>query len=422
MAEADAVRGDVGLLFQFQIESAVAVQYAVDFCYHKTPMKPEQKDRLRILALMSLTLVGTLVALQVATTKSARQDIERVMEQDARNVAAAVAKGLTLDTHLYRAVLDAKEPETADWWRLTDYLRTVKAQTKNIGTLKTEAKVGRDKIVGVLDADTEDSKPTERVGVLTDLDKKRAAALAQRKTVSYRMPTKKGEIITVHTPILDGKIPLGLVTVEVDPSAVTWQTARTVAKEAALAAGAVLLFMAVNWLTTGTLLDGLYRDRLTGAYKRRYFDHLLKDAVRKAKKKSHGLALMLVNMDDMKFINEKYGREFGDTMIKAVADALRKSLRQHDVLVRYGGNEFAVMAVAAGDKYARTIAERLRAAVAAVRVHHKRQDRDAMVSVSIGVSRLTDLSMEPETLLRRATIGLYEAKRLKNRVELIDRD
>jgi len=371
---------------------------------------------------MSLTLVGVLVALQVSTARSARHDIERIMEQDARNVATAVATGLVIDTSLFGRVLDAKEPETADWWRLTDYLRSVKARTKNIKTIRAEAMVGPNTIAGVLDADTEDGDPTEKVGLLTDLDKKRSAALTQRKTVSYRRPTEQGRIITVHTPILEnGETPLGVVTVEVDPSAVTWQTARSTAKEVAITAGALLLFMLVNWLTTGTFLDGLYRDRLTGAYKKRYFDHLLNDAVGKAKEKGHGFALMMVNIDDMKFVNEKYGREFGNAIIKGVADALRKALRQHDVLVRYGGDEFAVLAIAAGAKYAKNIAERLRLAVAAVRVFHKKQDRDVMVSASIGVSRLTDLSLEPETLLHRANIGLYEAKHFKNRVELIDK-
>jgi two-component system cell cycle response regulator len=120
------------------------------------------------------------------------------------------------------------------------------------------------------------------------------------------------------------------------------------------------------------------------------------------------LSCMIVDIDHFKRVNDSYGHDAGDMLLRGVALAMRNELRAHDLVARMGGDEFVVLCPETGIEAALACAERLRQAVAGVRL----PDRLAHVraSASIGVACRDRTTADPEMLLKRADKGLYLAK------------
>ena len=157
--------------------------------------------------------------------------------------------------------------------------------------------------------------------------------------------------------------------------------------------------------------DALY-DALTGLRNRRYFDEELKAMLAKG-----DVALLLVDIDHFKNINDTYGHVMGDLVIKAVAKKLRSLCRDGADAFRYGGEEFAVLLPATPFASARHRAEGMRSAIEKINVVNRLTNEslgDVTASFGIACSANGD---SPQTLIERADKQLYDAKRLgRNRV------
>lgn len=150
-------------------------------------------------------------------------------------------------------------------------------------------------------------------------------------------------------------------------------------------------------------------DPLTDAYNRRYGLARLSDELARQKRYQIPLSILLLDFDRFKSINDKYGHEIGDKALCALVLACENVLRQIDVLVRWGGDEFLVLLPSTGEKGAASAAERLREAIAGARI--TLDNGEALeFTVSIGVATAEGESVTK--LLRRADAALYEAKRL----------
>lgn len=147
-------------------------------------------------------------------------------------------------------------------------------------------------------------------------------------------------------------------------------------------------------------------DALTGLANRRSLDQLL-DAWLLRPPTQQGLAVLMLDIDHFKSVNDRYGHAVGDATLKAFAERVRAQLRASDQCARYGGEEFAVLLPGASPEKALEVAERLRAAVAArPLVEQPRVDN----TVSVGVAWVAAGDGAKE-LLQRADAALYEAKR-----------
>ncbi|WP_404384232.1 diguanylate cyclase [Caenispirillum salinarum] len=147
-------------------------------------------------------------------------------------------------------------------------------------------------------------------------------------------------------------------------------------------------------------------DTLTGALNRRAFMARLETETQRAGRHGHDFAVLMLDIDHFKRINDTRGHAAGDQALVAFADTLRGHLRDTDSLGRLGGEEFAVLLPETGADGAATLAERLRAAVAAARV-----TTDAATfgfTTSAGLASFAGDT--PESLLRRADGALYRAK------------
>lgn len=157
--------------------------------------------------------------------------------------------------------------------------------------------------------------------------------------------------------------------------------------------------------------EALY-DALTGLCNRRYFDSELQSKLALEK-----LSLVLIDIDHFKKINDTYGHQMGDLVLKAVAKKLQSSCRNDAQVFRYGGEEFAVLVPDADIKQTRQIADGMRRAIEKISVKDRRSGQLlGDITVSAGVSQL-EPNETTQNLIERADKLLYEAKRLgRNRV------
>ena len=155
-----------------------------------------------------------------------------------------------------------------------------------------------------------------------------------------------------------------------------------------------------------------YTDFLTGLRNRRYLELDLERELFRVARYGRPLSLIILDLDGFKAVNDTHGHEVGDRVLKALARCLEEHLRQSDRAVRLGGEEFAVLLPETGLPQALRLAERLRRAVAALKVPPVEG-----LSASFGVAQAGPTD-SPLSLLRRADEALYRAKRAgKNRVE-----
>jgi two-component system cell cycle response regulator len=157
-------------------------------------------------------------------------------------------------------------------------------------------------------------------------------------------------------------------------------------------------------------------DPLTGALNRRAFSDVLARALSEERRHHEGLALGICDVDTFKTVNDTHGHQVGDEVLVGIVRLITGSLRGHDVLGRYGGDEFVLLARHARDADAGMLFERLRAAIA----DHPIPTRvgGIAVTLSFGVSRWSE-GLTEDALLAAADAALYRAKSAgRNRVAL----
>ncbi|WP_129128074.1 GGDEF domain-containing protein [Geomonas oryzae] len=165
-------------------------------------------------------------------------------------------------------------------------------------------------------------------------------------------------------------------------------------------------------------------DPLMGIYNRRVLDRRLRDEVMRAKRHHLDLGLLMVDLDRFKSVNDTYGHHAGDLVLQHVARLLIESLRQTDVVARYGGEEITILLPHTPPSETCDVAERLRRTIAGTPVtvtDHQGGKTELTVTVSIGCASLLPAHDTPESLLQRADQGMYQAKQQgRNKVVRFD--
>ncbi len=150
-------------------------------------------------------------------------------------------------------------------------------------------------------------------------------------------------------------------------------------------------------------------DALTGLNNRRFLDHQLNLAMARHIRGGEALSLLLVDIDHFKRVNDTYGHDVGDEVIREFARRLSLNVRAIDMACRYGGEEFVVLMPETQPADAMHIAERVRSQVAEA-PFVLNDGRRLDITVSVGVSTSTGLGDTPEAVVKRADEGVYEAK------------
>jgi two-component system, cell cycle response regulator len=150
-------------------------------------------------------------------------------------------------------------------------------------------------------------------------------------------------------------------------------------------------------------------DHLTGLWNRRHLLEQLELNLSRARRFKEQLAVVFIDLDHFKDINDRYGHSVGDATLERIGRALGESIREPDLIGRMGGEEFAVILIQCGWERAFQVAERLRQEVKNLRIK-PRDEYDVRLSLSAGISVFPDDASTMENLFRQADAALYEAK------------
>lgn len=160
-------------------------------------------------------------------------------------------------------------------------------------------------------------------------------------------------------------------------------------------------------------------DSLTGTYSRRGFLSLAESEISRALRTQRHVALLVLDLDYFKQVNDRFGHPAGDLVLCKFAEVTRTCLRREDLFGRFGGEEFMVLLPDTQPQAARVVAERIRTAISASRVTGPTGQNPIRFTVSIGVATAAGRGTLDE-LLRSADAAMYQAKsRGRNRVEVV---
>jgi diguanylate cyclase (GGDEF)-like protein len=185
--------------------------------------------------------------------------------------------------------------------------------------------------------------------------------------------------------------------------------------------GAVLLlFIGTLALETATEFTRFSRferesimDHLTGVYNRRYLDKRIASEATRSRRYNVPLSMMMIDIDHFKAVNDRYGHQIGDQVLKRLGELLIKKVRVIDIVARYGGEEIAILTIQTNIADAFDQAERLRKAVEAfimVPADEKEQREAVRITVSIGVAGFDQQVFDSQTMIKKADMALYQAK------------
>lgn len=150
-----------------------------------------------------------------------------------------------------------------------------------------------------------------------------------------------------------------------------------------------------------------YTDQLTGLPNRRWFYQHLSEVINRSEEYPYSLAILIIDFDDFKDINDLLGHQMGDTFLKLVAKKLQNSVREQDKIARLGGDEFIITLENVTKKEAEQVAEKI------LEVMNQPVDlagNDLLITLSIGISVHHNCSVEEETLIKQADLAMYLAK------------
>lgn len=196
---------------------------------------------------------------------------------------------------------------------------------------------------------------------------------------------------------------------ELQPRVPSQALAETVAEQAALSIANLRLREELHELSIS--------DPLTNLYNRRFAQETLNREIHRAHREQGSIGIISFDIDFFKRVNDRFGHDAGDTVLKGVAQLLQSSVRGGDIACRMGGEEFAIMMPGASLAVARQRAEDVRRGVAAMKVRHAQLDMPS-ISLSCGVAAFPDHGITADALLRAADQALYRAKEAgRDRVE-----
>jgi diguanylate cyclase (GGDEF)-like protein len=240
-----------------------------------------------------------------------------------------------------------------------------------------------------------------------------------RRCWDVRAPVLARRLVTADDPVLAAALPgssnlivvpliaeepIGVLVVERGGALGAVVTRATVAGLASFAGHAALA------LRTASLVAEIERvartDPLTGLANRRVFESALNREVARAARSGDPLSLVILDVDGFKAVNDRYGHQVGDEVLRHVGRSLNSDARTTDLAARYGGEEFCVLLPACGPEEALVVAERLRADIAA-----SGQSLPVSVTASAGVATMPVNASDGSTLVAAADDAMYEAKR-----------
>lgn len=162
-------------------------------------------------------------------------------------------------------------------------------------------------------------------------------------------------------------------------------------------------------------------DHLTEVYNRRFLENQLEEEIRHVQRSGRGSAVVYLDMDRFKYVNDTVGHDAGDKLLKEISSTLVKQLRRNDIVARIGGDEFAIILKNVDENLAMSLADGCRDALTALRVPH--EELSYHVQASVGVAMIEGDFITAGDVLANADIACHIAKRMgRNQTHIYDRN
>ncbi len=162
-------------------------------------------------------------------------------------------------------------------------------------------------------------------------------------------------------------------------------------------------------------------DELTGLYNRAFLDDALENFFYISKSNNKPLSFLMLDLDNFRNINEKYGHETGNKILFEVVNLIKNIISRHGIIARYGGDEYSVLLPETDLKKALIIAEQMRSSVESHDFSKFLDGKNTGFTISIGISSFPDTATEFEAFKEKADASLYKAKKTgRNRVAYIE--
>jgi len=273
------------------------------------------------------------------------------------------------------------------------FLREDESGTRLVASRGVNPQQGEDSHLGLLG----------EVAAQTILDQKRML----RESTESSGSQDEGELLVAGVPLLVREDTAGALTVGTRGRPFVKEDEKLLDALASHAARCVER----TRLYTASITDGL-----TGLYVSRYFRRRLKEELRTGVRYQRAVSLLMVDIDYFKKVNDTYGHQAGDDVLRIVARCITATVREGiDVAARYGGEEFAVILPETPKEGARALAERLRELIGKQVISSG--SHTVRVTASVGVATSPDDGVRPEAVVDKADKALYQAKRTgRNRV------
>ncbi len=208
-------------------------------------------------------------------------------------------------------------------------------------------------------------------------------AIKKNRTIGYLISYKKDPTIATFDTIFWQNLILGLVLLSI-----------------------LLLFIYYVLETKNRFERMAVTDKLTGLYNRYKFYQVANQEIERSKRHNRPLSLILFDIDWFKKINDTYGHDAGDRVLRSIAKLLHNNLRKYDLIFRWGGEEFIVLAPETDATNAKKLAEKIRTLISSYDFKEPKE-----VTVSLGVAELGENDTDIDSLVKRADNALYISKK-----------
>ena len=381
-------------------------------------MKSKLIIRRMIVALMSIMFLAVFAVFYIMLLET-RKMLEREIGLSAQTIAVCTATKIMDNIEEYEEFLNDRDIYSSYYQRMQAYLASIKS-SGNLKYIYTLNLVDEAIVEYILDAEPIGSIHYSPPGFIEEDE---IAKEEYRKIFSGTLPTHTpptsweswGYIISGYAPIYNssGQI-IGVVGADIDETSLMQ---RFNVLFVTVAITFIMLFVVLFYILNKMLpflLKPMLKDKLTGAYNRRYYEDVIKEELPKLLKHPNTVAVMMLDLDKFKKVNDTYGHPFGDVVLTHTANLIMTSLRNHDYFIRYGGEEFMVILTKANKDRAKEVAEHIRKSIEKTPIYNLEKDRDINTTISIGIAIAKRPKMEIDELVIQADIALYEAKVKRN--------
>ena len=376
--------------------------------------------KMRLILLCMAVLIFVIATIHITVHVTSNSVIEQQLESSAMSVAVSIANHLMWNIEEYESFLETMDVTSDYYRRIQAFFADVKANSR-IKYIYTERKIDEKTVEYILDAEPIGSPEYSPPGSTEPIDAQNEAVYYTGVPAGFKADDYSGwgKLLGAHAPIFDrnGEL-LGLVGVNIDGSHIYSYVAGLRTTLLVIS----MIILGLSWAAlsrySNAVLDPLLKDKLTGAYNKRYFEKLLQEEIARSVRTNKELALMMLDLDHFKKVNDTYGHVFGDKVLSSVSETIKRSLRPGDYFIRYGGEEFVVVITDSNIDQTLAIAERMRSAVENSPVFNEEKNLSVGITISIGVSGFKNLTVGAQELLENADKALYEAKVARNTVSL----